>query len=107
MPTSINCLVNDLKHNERIAKFVISLGVVLQYNGAAIMMAVATVFVTRLNGIDLPWSSLCLLVVMMTISSMTMPHVPSSSLFMVIVLLTTINVDPANVSILFAVEWIL
>lgn len=107
MPTSINCLVNDLRLNERICKFVVSLDAVLQYNGAATFMAVSAVFVSRLSGADLKWDSLFTLLVMIAIASMTMPHVPSSSLFMLVVLLTSVNVDASNVSLLFAVDWLL
>lgn len=106
MPTSVNCLVNELKLNERISKFVIALGVVLQYTGAATYMAVAAVFVSRLSGIDLPWSSLFTLLIMIAIASMTMPHVPSASLFMLLILLTSINLDASYVSLLFAADWL-
>lgn len=103
----MNCMVNELGHNDRITKFVVSLGVVLQFSGSVTFMAVAAIFVTRLNGVDLQWNALLTLILLITITSMTMPFMPSGSLILLVVVLTSINVDPTNVSLLFAVDWIL
>lgn len=107
MPTTMNCMINKLKYNERIAKFVISLGVVLQFSGSITFLSVAAVFVARSNGQELQWDSLVTLVIVISITATTMPHMPSGSLILLVVILTTINVDPSNVSLLFAVDWIL
>lgn len=100
-------MVNKLNYDDRIAKFVISLGVVLHNSGSAAFLAVASVFVSRLNGDELQLDSIITLVLVIAVSSMTMPSIPSGSLVILVVILTSINIDPSNVSLLFAVDWIL
>lgn len=107
MPTTMKCMVTELKYNERITKFVISLGVVLQFSGSVTFLSVAAVFVARLNGIDLGIDSLVTLAIMISICTMTMPHMPSGSLVLLVIILTSINVEASHVSLLFAVDWIL
>lgn len=99
--------MDELKFNERISKFVISLGVVLQFTGSVTFLSVAAVFVAQLNGINLKIDSLIILAIMVSVGTMTMPHMPSGSLVLLVVILTSINVDASHVSLLFAVDWIL
>lgn len=107
MPTTINCMVNKLHYDDRLSKFVISLGVVLHNSGSSVFLAVASVFIARLNGDELQLSTIVTLVLVISVTAMTMPSIPSGSLVVLVVILTSIDIDPSNVSLLFAVDWIL
>lgn len=107
MPTTINCMVNKLHYDDRISKFVISLGVVLHNSGSAVFLAVASVFIARLNGDELKIDTLITLVLVITVSSTALPSIPSGSLVILVVILSSVDIDPSNVSLLFAVDWIL
>lgn len=107
MPTTINCMVNKLHYDDRVAKFVISLGVVLHNTGSSVFLGIASVFISRLNGDELQLSTIITLVLVISVTSMTLPSIPSGSLVILVVILTSIDIDPSNVSLLFAVDWIL
>lgn len=93
--------------DSRICNFVLTLGVSLNTNGAAMFIAISAVFIAQLEGATLTYGSLFTIVLMATIASMSIPSVPSSSLVMLLVILTTVNVDVQNISLLFAVDWML
>lgn len=103
----MRCMIDKMKHDERIVKFVLSLGIYLNTNGTAMFMAIASVFVAHLNGITLGFDSLLIVLITSTALSMAMPSIPSASLVMLLIILDSINVDPSNVSLLFGVDWIL
>lgn len=96
-----------MKKDSRISKFVLTLGVNLNTNGTALFLAISAIFISRMNGSTLPYSTLFTILLMATISSMSIPAAPSSSLVMLLVILTTIDVDGRDISLLFAVDWIL
>lgn len=107
LPTTIHCMTNKMNYDERIVKFVLSLGITLNYSGTSLFMGIVTVFITRLNGVDLELETLIVLVLIITASSMSLPHFPSASLVMLVIILTSVDIDPSNISLLFAVDWIL
>ncbi len=96
-----------MKSDSRISKFVLTLGVSLNTDGGAMFLAISSIFIARLAGTELTYSTLFIILLMATISSMSMPSVPSSSLVMLLVILTTIDVDAHDISLLFAVDWML
>lgn len=100
-------MTQKLNYDERIAKFVLSLGVALNLNGTAIFLGISTVFISRLNGIQLQLETLIVMVIIITASAMSMPSIPSGSLVILIVILASVGIDISNVSLLFAVDWIL
>ncbi|KAJ6635585.1 putative sodium-dependent excitatory amino acid transporter glt-6 [Pseudolycoriella hygida] len=107
LPTTMDIMINKLKHDERIAKFVLSLGIYLNTNGTALFMSMATAFIAQLSGVTLQLDSLIIVLVTATALSMAMPAIPSASLVMLLVIMGSIDIDPSNVSLLFAIDWIL
>lgn len=107
LPIATQCMVNNVKSDERISKFVLSLGVTLNNNGTAFFLAIATIFIARTAGITLDVSSVAMILITVTACSMSMPSVPGGALLILLVVLTAVDVDPKNVSLLFAIDWIL
>lgn len=70
-------------------------------------MSMATCFIAHLNGATLGFDSLFIVCITSTALSMAMPAIPSASLVMLLVILGSIDVDPGNLSLLFAIDWIL
>ncbi|KAJ6647683.1 Excitatory amino acid transporter [Pseudolycoriella hygida] len=107
LPTTLSCMNIKMQCDSRVSKFVLTLGVNLNTNGTAMFLAISSIFISRLDGASLTYSTLFTILLMATISSMSIPSAPSSSLVMLLVILTTIDVDPRDISLLFAVDWIL
>lgn len=100
-------MIEKMKVDERVARFVLTLGVPLNLDGTALFLSVASIFIARLNGVDVNASTLIVILITTTAVSMAMPSVPSSSLVALLIVLSAIDVDPKDVSLLFAVDWIL
>lgn len=107
LPVATQCMINKAKCDERISKFVLSLGVTLNNNGTAVFLTISTIFIARLNGITLDFASIVMTVITATTCSMSMPSVPGGALLILMVVLTAVDVNTQNVSLLFAIDWIL
>lgn len=107
LPVATQCLISKAKCDERIAKFVLSLGVTLNNNGTAMFLSISTVYIARMNGISLDFTSIIMTVITATSCSMSMPSVPGGSLLVLMIVLTAVDVSTQIVSLLFAIDWIL
>lgn len=76
-------------------------------DGSGVFLAIASIFISNLNGVPVKFSTLVIILITSTALTMATPSVPSSSLFSLIIILTAIDVDTRDVSLLFAVDWIL
>lgn len=104
MPTTIHCMTHKLNYDGRIAKFVLSLGVALNLNGAALFMGITTVFISRLSDVDLRLETLIVIILLITVSSMALP---GGSLVTLMIILASVDIDISNIPLLFAVDWML
>lgn len=107
MPRTLHCMIDKMKADERVARFVITLGVPLNTDGVAVFLSIASIFVARLNGVDVNVSILVMILITTTVVSMSIPSVPSASLVALLIVLSAIDVDPKYVALLFAVDWII
>lgn len=101
LPTTFHCMNVKMKADPRISKFVLTLGVNLHTNGGALFLAVSAIFISSLNGTTLTYSKLFTILVMTKVSSM------SSYAVMLLVILNTVDVDARDISLWFAVDWML
>lgn len=97
---------NTLDVDTRITRFILPIGTALNTDGTALFMAIATMFITQLNGIYLDFGQLITMVILTTLLSMSMASVPSGSLITIQIVLQALNL-PTDVSLLFAVDWFL
>lgn len=97
----------DLQVDRRITQFVLPIGCHINTNASAMFMTMATYFIARLNGIDLSAGDLCAIVLTATVASMSSVSVPSASLILLMVVLNVMDIPTEDVSLLFAVEFIM
>lgn len=129
-------MINEMKHDERISQFVLSLGIylntngelnelvhlflceifdqlvfisiiVLSLSGTALYMSISACFIAQLNGVTLGLDSLFIILITSTALSMAIPTIPSASVVMLLVVLGAVDLDPSNVSLLFGIDWIM
>lgn len=98
---------NKMKSDSRVSNFVLTIGVNLNTNGTNLFMVVACIFIARLSGVSLAFGDLAVIMLVSTLCSMSMPSVPSGSVVMLFVILSAVDVSAQNVSLLFAVDWLL
>lgn len=91
----------------RISRFILPIGCNINTDGTALFLSVASIFIAQMNGIILGYGELVTVLLTATIGSMSLAAVPSASLVLIIVILSSIDVPTQDITLLFAVDWLL
>lgn len=70
-------------------------------------MPIATIFLSQMNGTVLELGELCTILLTTTVGTMSLAAVPSASIVLILVMLSSINVSTEDVVLLLAVDWLL
>ncbi|KAL7062378.1 hypothetical protein AAHC03_01705 [Spirometra sp. Aus1] len=92
---------------KKITRFVIPFSAALKGDGSGAFQAVACVFIAQLTGFDLSVGTYVIIALLTGFATLAIPNVPSSSIVIVITILSSLGVRTEEVSLLFAVEWIM
>lgn len=79
----------------------------MNVDGTAMFMAAATIFITQMADRILSIGEIVTVLLMVTIMSLSSAPVPSASLVLLMVVLSAIDASTQDVSILFAIDWLL
>lgn len=93
--------------DRRITQFILPIGCNVNLDGTALFVAVATVFVSQMSGKTLNAGELITVLLTSTIGSFSLAAVPSGAIVLLIVVLTSIDVPVEDVTLLFAIDWLL
>jgi dicarboxylate/amino acid:cation (Na+ or H+) symporter, DAACS family len=104
LPVSLHCVEENLGVPKRIASFVLPLGSTVNMNGTAIFQGIASVFIAQAYGIELPWSSLLLIVITATLSAIGSAGIPGAGLVTLSIVLTSIGVPLEGIAVVAAVD---
>lgn len=107
LPVTFRCLNEKVGVDTRITQFVLPIGCNINFNGAAIFVPIATIFLAQMSGTLLGLGELLTILLTTTIGTMSLAAVPSASIVLIIVMLSSINVPTENVALLLAVDWLL
>ena len=92
----------------KIAKaFVLPLGATINMDGTSLYQAVAAVFIAQAFGYDLDLSSQLTIVLTATLASIGAAAVPGAGMVMLVIVLSSVGIDPAGIALIFAVDRIL
>lgn len=95
-----------LRVDARVTRFVLPVGCNLNMDGTAIFIAIASIFITQMSGITLSFGELVTVLLCSTAASMSSASVPSAALVLLLVVLQAIDAPMHDVSLLFAVDWL-
>ncbi|VDK76864.1 unnamed protein product [Dibothriocephalus latus] len=92
---------------KKITRFVIPLSAALKGDGSGAFQAVACVFIAQLSKVDINVGTYVIIALLTGFATLAIPNVPSSSIIIIITILSSLGVPTDQVSLLFAVEWIM
>jgi len=107
LPVTLECVTDNMKVSRSVADFVLPIGATMNMNGTSLYQAVATVFLAQMHGIDLNAGQYALITVTATLASVGSAAIPSAGLVMLVMVLSSIGLNPAWIAILFPVDRIL
>ncbi|XP_057318656.1 excitatory amino acid transporter-like isoform X1 [Microplitis mediator] len=107
LPITFRCLEENNKIDARVTRFVVSVGATVNMDGTALYEAIAAIFIAQLNGISLSFGDIVTVSFTATLASIGAASIPSSALVTMLLVLTALGLPTNDVSLLFAVDWLL
>jgi DAACS family dicarboxylate/amino acid:cation (Na+ or H+) symporter len=107
LPTSIRVTVEQLKINQDIANFVLTVGSTANQNGTALYEGITVLFLAQFYGIDLSLGQQVSVVLLSILAGVGTAGVPGGSLPLVVLVLQTIGVPAEGIGIILGVDRVL
>lgn len=107
LPVTMECVEDNLGVDKKITSFVLPIGATVNMDGTVLYQAVAVVFLAQLHLIDLSIGQQLTIVLTATLASIGSAAVPSAGLVMLIIVLGSVDLNPAWIAIIFPVDRIL
>ena len=107
LPVTMDCVNNNLGVPEKVSNFVLPIGATVNMDGTSLYQAVAVLFLAQMHMVDLSVSQQLVIVFTATMASIGSAAVPSAGLIMLIIVLDSVGLNPAWISVIFPVDRIL
>ncbi|XP_012253588.2 excitatory amino acid transporter isoform X1 [Athalia rosae] len=105
LPVTFRLMNEKLRVDPRITRFVLPIGCNINMDGTALFVAVASIFIAQMNGIQLGFGEIITVILTSTAASVSSASVPSAALVLLLVVLSAIDAPVQDVSLLFAIDW--
>ncbi|XP_018575259.1 excitatory amino acid transporter isoform X2 [Anoplophora glabripennis] len=106
LPVTFTLMDEKVKVDPRITRFVLPIGCNINMDGTAMFIAIASIFIAQMNGITLRIGEIVTVCFTSTAASFSSASVPSAALVLLLMVLSAINTPVQDVSLLFAVDWL-
>ncbi|MEG2755763.1 MAG: cation:dicarboxylase symporter family transporter, partial [Mucinivorans sp.] len=104
LPLTMETVQDKLGISNRIASFVLPVGVTINMDGTSLYQAVAVVFIAQVLGIELGWVELLTIVATTTISSIGTPGVPGGSIVILVMVLGSVGIPPEGLALILGLD---
>ncbi|XP_069175892.1 excitatory amino acid transporter-like isoform X2 [Procambarus clarkii] len=106
LPITFRCMNDKCGVDPRISRFVLPIGATVNMDGTALFVSVGTVFIAQMNELPLSVGEYATIIVTATAASVASASVPSAALVLILIVLTSVNLPAEDVSLLFAIDWL-
>ena len=107
MPITFRCIEEKCKIPKMISRFVLPVGATVNMDGTALYEAVAAIFIAQINNRPLPFVDLVVTSITATLASIGAAGVPSGGLVTMVIVLSTLDLPQTDISLIYAVDWLL
>ncbi len=107
LPVTMERCEDHLGISKEVSSFVLPLGATINMDGTSLYQAVAAVFIAQAFGYDLDLSQQLTIVLTATLASIGAAAVPGAGMVMLVIVLSSIGIDPEGIALIFAVDRIL
>lgn len=107
IPVTLKCVIENLKVDRGIARFVVPLGGTVNMDGTALYEAIAAIYVANLYGIDLSFLEQCVVFFMAVVTSIGAPGIPSAGMVTTLLVLQAVGLPVEAVAILIPIDRLL
>lgn len=107
LPVTIECVNDNVGVEEEVSSFVLPIGATVNMDGTSLYQAVAVVFLAQFHMVDLDLAQQLTIILTATLASIGSAAVPSAGLIMLILVLSSVGLNPAWIAIIFPIDRIL
>lgn len=107
LPVTMECVHDNLGVSKNVTSFVLPIGATVNMDGTSLYQAIAVVFMAQMHLVDLDFTQQVTIVLTATLASIGSAAVPSAGLVMLVVVLQSVELNPAWIAIIFPVDRIL
>ncbi len=107
LPVTIKCVEDNLKVPKKISDFVLPIGATVNMDGTSLYQAVAVVFLAQYHDIDLSLYQQLGIVGTATLASIGAAAVPGAGLIMLMIVLTSVGLNPLWVAFILPADRLL
>ena len=107
LPVTMERCEDHLGVSEEVSSFVLPLGATINMDGTSLYQAVAAVFIAQAFGYDLDLTQQLTIVLTSTLASIGAAAVPGAGMVMLVIVLSSIGIDPEGIALIFAVDRLL
>lgn len=107
LPVTLECVEENLKVDKKITSFVLPIGATINMDGTSLYQAVAVVFLAQMHMVDLSLAQQLTVVLTTTLASIGAAAIPGAGVVMLMVVLTSVGLNPAWIAIILPVDRIL
>ena len=107
LPVTIDCVENNLKVPKRVSDFVLPIGATVNMDGTSLYQAVAVIFLAQYHDVDLSLYQQLGIVGTATLASIGAAAVPGAGLIMLMIVLTSVGLNPLWVAIILPMDRLL
>ncbi|HRP01630.1 MAG TPA: dicarboxylate/amino acid:cation symporter [Candidatus Kapabacteria bacterium] len=107
LPVTMDCVENKLKVPNKIAGFVLPLGVTMNMDGTALYQGVATIFIAQIYGMDLSITAQLTIIITAVLASIGTAPVPGVGIIMLVMILNSVNIPAEGIALIIGVDRLL
>ncbi|WP_430810078.1 MULTISPECIES: dicarboxylate/amino acid:cation symporter [unclassified Carboxylicivirga] len=107
LPVTLECVEENLEVDPKVSSFVLPIGATVNMDGTSMYQAVAVVFLAQMHMIDLSFGQQLTIVLTATLASIGSAAIPSAGLVMLMIVLSSVGLNPAWIGIILPVDRIL
>lgn len=107
LPVTLDCVENNLKIDKSVSGFVLPIGATINMDGTSLYQALAAIFLAQIHMIDLSLGQQLTIVTTATLASIGSAAVPSAGLVMLMIVLSSVGLNPAWIALILPVDRIL
>ncbi|BFZ09357.1 hypothetical protein BsWGS_12396 [Bradybaena similaris] len=106
LPEMIRVSQEVYRVDPRVAGFTLPFCVTLNRDGSCLFIAVTCLFVAQYGGTSLSTGDIFIIGILVTMSSLAIPAVPSSSIVAILIILGSMGIPSHSIGLVMAVEWL-
>jgi Na+/H+-dicarboxylate symporter len=107
LPVTIECVQDNLKIPAKVADFVLPIGATVNMDGTSLYQAVAVIFLAQYHGVDLTLMQQIGIIGTTTLASIGAAAVPSAGLIMLMIVLTSVGLNPLWIVLIYPMDRLL